>query len=214
MLKTTVVLGGTDNYHDLLAGGDAIQKMLIEAGMAARLRVGMEKFAGGWPADDADVFVVNAMAPIFPMEHQRAWAERVAAGTGLVVLHASNVMDGDMDLRDEPETWSRVMGSHFVSHPPFMRFAVKMAGEHPVTAGVGDFEIDDELYITEWTGEPATVLATAEHEGVAQPMVYVREHGKGRICYIALGHDGRCWANPAFVKLVVQATRWAGGAAA
>ena len=41
-------------------------------------------------------------------------------------------------------------------------------------------------------------------------MVTVREAGRGRVCYIALGHDGRAQHHPAFQRLVVQAARWAG----
>ena len=41
--------------------------------------------------------------------------------------------------------------------------------------------------------------------------MYVREHGRGRVCYVALGHDMRAWGSPHFRQLVRQAVLWAGG---
>jgi type 1 glutamine amidotransferase len=186
----------------------AAQKILLEASIAARLSVGLERYdhRSDW---DAPVMVVNAMAPIFPVQYQRALATRVSSGMGLVVLHASNVIPEEMTGYNESDSWQRMIGSRFLSHPPFCHFRVQIQHDHPVTAGLSDFEIDDELYITEWTGDRATVLANAHWEGADHPMVYVREHGEGRICYIALGHDMRAWGHPAYQKLLAQATRWA-----
>jgi len=85
---------------------------------------------------------------------------------------------------------------------------------HPVTAGLGPFEIEDELYLTEPVGVPMEVLASAQHDGKLQPIVSVKDVGRGRVCFIALGHDEADQHHPGFQRLLVQAARWAGRAPA
>lgn len=205
MADAQVIVCGTDLWHDLLAGGQAIQKALLEAGTAATLRVGLERFDFEHERPP-EVYVLNGMAPRISPAGIEALKGRIASGIGLVVLHATNVAPADMKGH---EGFFDLIGSRFVNHPPFTRFRVKPAEKHPVTEGVGEFDADDEPYEVDVTDKAAKVLMTGEWSGAVHPIVYVREHGKGRICYIALGHDGRAWANPPFRKLVAQATAWA-----
>ncbi len=205
MVNAQVIVAGTDLWHDLLAGGQAIQNTLLEAGIHTTLRVGLERF-NAEQEKTPDVYVINAMATRISPEGTAALAAKVAAGTGLVVLHATNVAHGDWK---EQTGFFQLIGSRFVKHPPLARFTVKSGEAHPITDGVKEFEIEDEGYEIEWTGEAPKVLATGEWGGAAHPIVYVHEYRKGRVCYIALGHDGRAWSNPGFKKLIVQSTAWA-----
>ena len=205
MANAQVIVAGTDLWHDLLVGGQAVQKTLLEAGVHATLRVGLERFSAE-QEKTPDVYVINGMATWISPEGSTALANKIAAGTGLVILHATNVAFGDWK---DQIGFFQLIGSRFVSHPPLTQFTVQPGEAHPVTNGVGKFEIEDEGYEIEWTGEPPKVLATGEWGGAVHPLVYVREHGKGRVCYIALGHDGRAWSNPGFKRLVTQAVSWA-----
>ena len=54
-------------------------------------------------------------------------------------------------------------------------------------------------------------LATAEHEGRAEPMLWTRPYGTGRVAYLALGHDAEAFGHPAFLELVQRSIRWAAG---
>lgn len=204
MANVQVIVAGTDLWHDLLAGGQAVQKILLEAGHRAAIRIGLERFnAEQEPAPD--VYVINAMAPRISRRGIEAMAAKVAGGAGLVALHATNVTPADIE---DNEGFFSLIGSRFVKHPDFTRFPVKPGTPHPITDGVGEFHADDEPYEIEITAGNAKVLATGEWEGASHPIVYVREQGKGRICYIALGHDGRAWSNPGFRKLLAQASAW------
>jgi type 1 glutamine amidotransferase len=40
-------------------------------------------------------------------------------------------------------------------------------------------------------------------------MAWVREYGKGRVFYTALGHGENVWDDPRFQRMIVQAIRWA-----
>jgi uncharacterized protein len=200
-----VIIAGTDLWHDILAGGQAIQRTLLDAGMLASLRVGLERFEAQWEPTP-DVYVVNAMTPRISAAGCTALSRKVAAGAGLVALHAANV--GEVELQGG---LLRLIGSRFVTHGPFTRLTVRSVKAHPVTDGIGEFAADDEPYEMEWVGEAPEILATGAWNGTDHPLIYVKTHGKGRICYLALGHDGRAWFNPSFRRLVAQAAAWAAG---
>lgn len=207
MIDAQVIIAGTDLWHDLLAGGQSIHKTLLDGGIPATLRIGLERFSAE-QEKVPDVYVINAMAPRISLAGIEALAARVAAGTGLVTIHATNVTPPDLQGQ---EGFFDLIGSRFVNHPPFTRFTVtpvKPKDTHVIIDGVDEFQADDEPYEIELTDKTSQVLMTGEWGGSVHPIVYVRTHGKGRICYIALGHDGRAWSNPAFKKLVVQATGW------
>lgn len=123
----------------------------------------------------------------------------VEAGAGYVGLHAATATfranAAHLDL----------IGSRFVRHPPIKRFAVEIVEpDHPVTAGVGLFDLDDERYELEDLRDDVQVLARAE----GHPAVYVRQHGRGRVCYIAPGHDRRALTVAEYGRLVCQAIEW------
>ncbi|MBI2939976.1 MAG: sulfatase-like hydrolase/transferase, partial [Chloroflexi bacterium] len=129
-----------------------------------------------------------------------------------------------------------MLGSRFLRHDPFKTFTVTVDDRtHPITAGIEDFEIGDELYeqggnVAEFAvlaaelakGRPSRelrrlgegplgpdihVLASAE----GHPLLYVKSFGKGRVHYNALGHDARAINHPTFQRLVLQAIDWAHG---
>ncbi len=85
--------------------------------------------------------------------------------------------------------------------------------DHPVVAGLGDMTFSDELYVLDRAPRDATVLAVAEWQGSAQPMVYVKPYGVGKVLYVAPGHDEATYGHPAFRRLVMQGLAWACDAA-
>ncbi|HEX4790283.1 MAG TPA: ThuA domain-containing protein [Actinospica sp.] len=88
------------------------------------------------------------------------------------------------------------------------RFNVLLDEAHELTAGLAPFEVTHEHYHVE-TAPEMTVLAWRETSGGAEPLVHVRTHGAGRVCYLQLGHDLRIWGQPPVRLLVRRAARWA-----
>lgn len=124
----------------------------------------------------------------------------VEAGAGFVGLHAANAT-----FRASDE-YAAMVGSRFARHPPIKRFTVEIVDtSHPVTAGIDSFEVEDERYELKDEAPDLRVLASAE----GHPSVYVRQHGRGRVCYIALGHDRRTLELAPYAHLVRQAIQWA-----
>jgi hypothetical protein len=202
--KAMVLVAGTDRYHDLLAGGRALQDVLLGEGWVAPMNMGFDRFDDR-NFSDAEVAVVYAMRPRPKQAAQEALAQRVEEGLGLVALHSANVVDDAEDFR----TYTELVGSRFARHDPFDTLAIKIdQPNHPITHGVADFSIEDEPYECDMLATDVTVLASHERSGKTLPMIYTRTHGNGRVCYIALGHDRRAWGHPAFQQLLRQATNW------
>lgn len=151
-----------------------------------------------------DVCVLMASMSDLADEQEGGLVRWVAEGGHLLAIHSAAVADegraGYVDL----------LGGRFVRHPPYGEFPVQVWDSgHPVTSGLTSFAIADELYILDRTPAGVCILATAVWDGQAHPLVYVKEHGQGRVLYNALGHDQAAFDHPAFQKLFVQGLKWA-----
>lgn len=83
--------------------------------------------------------------------------------------------------------------------------------DHPVLAGVTDFESRYSLYETSPVADDVDVLMTGTiPDGGPEPVVWVRRHNGGRVVYIAQG-GLQDFENPTFLQLVTNALLWAAG---
>jgi uncharacterized protein len=168
-----------------------------------------------------------------PAEPVNALFDEVRAGTPLLGIHAApytvRMIEGA----------PQAIGASYIKrfpHLPYQEIKINVyERDHPVTAGVDDFIITDELYCLDELTPDVTVLAGYDgreasapyrlREGQAPdprheeahawrkqqpraPLVYVKPLGKGKICVNALGHDGQAIANPGFRQITTQAVRW------
>jgi type 1 glutamine amidotransferase len=194
---------------------------------------------------DACTFLVTYTCDVMPTPEQamaiRAWLER---GGRWLALHGTNaILEFTSAGVATPETRPDVMnmlGTQFKAHPPIGPFRVEnIAPDHPLTRGVDDFDIVDELYLsktvapieilmrTRFTGE-ATGFVDADWQDAVVPIVYLRAIGNGAILYNTLGHcrghwdlptlqpfwdhPERCaWNYPVYYELLRRGLRWAMG---
>lgn len=82
--------------------------------------------------------------------------------------------------------------------------------EHPITRGVGEFKVTDELYFTEYAPS-VHILLTAQWEEKVYLMAWTKSYGAGRVFYAASGHLLGVFETEGFQKLVIQAVDWASG---
>ncbi len=130
----------------------------------------------------------------------------VASGKGFVGIHSG----GTCCFMDCPEFLAMV-GGKFYTHPPYRRFPVQVVDpEHPITAGLDEFEAEDELYCIDYDPR-VTVLASAMYRGAAMPVCWTKPWGEGRVFYLSLGHDAASCRVPAFGQLLTNGALWAGG---
>ena len=132
----------------------------------------------------------------------------VEAGGGFVGLHAA------ADSFRGSRAYLEMLGGEFLSHPAHHEFPVRILdGDHYITRRIRDFPVFDELYrLQGFDPERCTVLADAGFRNERHPVLHVREHGRGRVAYLANGHTTQAWRTQAFRKLVTRAIAWTAGA--
>ncbi len=81
--------------------------------------------------------------------------------------------------------------------------------KHPVTKGIDNFEILDEVYGNTEVLPEVTPLLTANHPQSSKIIGWTHQKDKSRIVYIQLGHDKNGYFNPNYQKLVKQAIGFA-----
>ncbi len=141
-----------------------------------------------------------------PTEQQakqlRAWMEK---GGKWMALHGTNSIlvltpEGLVDTPNNRPDVMEMLGTQSKAHPPIDKFAVEVVNKtHELTQGIADFEVVDELYLSNTTA-PIETLMQATFEGEATgfveghwdkttvPILYTRDIGAGRIVYNTLGH--------------------------
>lgn len=131
-----------------------------------------------------------------------ALANWVRDGGALLAAHAATVAAQSSPALRE------LLGGVFIEHPPQFAFTVyPVYREHPITAGVGAFTVNDEFYME--VHEPSVeVQMVALDRGVAYPMVWTRTEGRGRVAHIAMGHDEKVWNLESYQRLMLQTINW------
>jgi type 1 glutamine amidotransferase len=157
--------------------------------------------------------------PMFDSERD-AWAQSLSSaarsgliahverGGGVLAVHTAAIC-----FDDWPE-WRALVGAAWnwdrSFHPPPRTMRVDVGGGHPITAGLGGFELEDECY-TNLDWDPGMqVLASAPYRGV-QPLIGARNREGRRVVSDALGHDLRSLSHPTHQTLLRRAALWASG---
>jgi type 1 glutamine amidotransferase len=139
-------------------------------------------------------------------------------GIGLVVLHHALVsyqnwpeyeqIIGGRYQEPDPNKGGKVTEAvgweHDVEVP-----VVIVATNHPVTAGVKDFTVHDEIYWGFRVGSDVTPLITTTHPKSGKPLAWTRQQGKSRVMFLQLGHGPPAFTNENYRRLLAQGIRWA-----
>ena len=81
--------------------------------------------------------------------------------------------------------------------------------KHPITKGMSDFSIYDEVYNNIIINAGVQPILTTDHQ-LSTPVVgWINSYGKSNIVYLLNGHDKNAFENPNYQKLVENAIRWA-----
>jgi type 1 glutamine amidotransferase len=157
-------------------------------------------------------------AGVWSDANKQAFLNAVKGGKGLYVHHyASGAFTGKSDFDSQFEKavaggW-RKQGYHGQMHV----FTVTVRKDHPITHGIQEFKHGrDELYQNSMILPGSVVLATAysdktkdpKNTGKDEPVVWVSQFGKGRVCENVLGHDIEAMQDPVFQALLVRGVEW------
>jgi type 1 glutamine amidotransferase len=152
----------------------------------------------------------------FTQSQQEALFEFVRSGHGYVSIHAA-----DNAAPDWLPAWKEMLGGVF-SHIGLPdgktrkgSFIVKIVDtSSPITQGLKDFPIQDELYYHVQMQPDVQPLATIDYQGVAWPVAWTRTFGKGRVFHTVLGHRDfgpdkhDPLRDPNLARLIVQGVDW------
>ena len=147
----------------------------------------------------------------WPEAAEQGLLRYVDEGGGLVFFHSATSAFYTWPEFKQISTAAWIIDSTW--HGPVSQVKVSVQNrEHPITRGLADFFILDELWIDAEQNEAFQVLGTAANTGEdtgEQPAIFVGTYGKGRIFHTILGHDETALRNSGFQSLILRAAEWA-----
>ena len=129
-------------------------------------------------------------------------------GQGLVILHHAILAFPEWDefipicgIED------RGFGYHIGE-----RLIVHVAdADHPITAGVTDWEMTDETYSMKSPGEDSHMLLTTHHPKSMEVIGWTRIYRNSRVFCFESGHDNDTYAVPQFREVLTRGIKWVAG---
>jgi uncharacterized protein len=201
-VKVHLVAAG--DYHDIDFARLELLKLL---GENEKIRVSVAQNYRDLDAIGRADYLVTYTCNVVPSEEeQKALRDYVAGGKRWFALHGTNsilkfLADGRVDSPEIAPTFMSTLGTQFIAHPPIQPFKVRVADpNHELVKGIGEFETDDELYLSRIHGKLHMLLDT-HYNGAAKgfveeqwnddaprPVYYIHKVGNGEVLYLNLGH--------------------------
>lgn len=230
-------------YHDIDFARLEILKLLAEH---PHIRTTVANNYDDIERITASTFLITYTCDLMPKTDQVLAIRRfLEKGGRWLALHGTNSIlrftEGGVDTPEERPDMMELLGTQFKAHPPIgAPFRVTVVdADHPLTKGIADFDVIDELYLsktvapirvlmqTSFTGE-ATGFVDLNWDEAAVPIIYQRDVGEGAVLYNTLGHcrghhdlkelmpfydhPERCaWNYPVYYELLRRGIRWAAG---
>lgn len=136
-------------------------------------------------------------------QQQAIW-DFVNRGGGFLALHNAQGKYPPGGL------YYKLFGGDYNGHPKPYKFAVRVENpNHPITAGVHDFEVFDEQHTVKYyLDKEHLLLRSISPENLESPAGWWREQGKGRFVYLAPGHTQDALSNPMMQLLIRNSVNW------
>jgi len=213
-----LVLSGANN-HDWTQTTPALEQILEDSG---RFEVDVTDDPSSMTADSLAAYdLVISNWTNWP-EEERVWGEEaekalldfVRSGKGFSLFHAASACFSEWPeyQRLIGATWDKAATGHGAIHS----FPVTITDhKHPITRGLPDFSIRDELWHKMAIQPKARALCAAESfaekggSGADEPVVLVSRFGNGRSFYLTLGHDVAAMDTLGWRMLMLRGAEWA-----
>jgi type 1 glutamine amidotransferase len=202
-LKVMVMGGHTQGFHEFHIMGPVYQQFLTAAGFDVKLTEDRDDFLKD-RIKPFDVVIDYTTGEDLSPEQAGGLLGGIIGGKGFIGVHSA------ADSFKQTPGYIPMVGGKFLTHPstwPKLTFNI-LDRHHPVTAGLDDFQMEEELYLMETYGHFQLLMSTW-YKGVERPITWVKGYGHGRVMYTALGHAKVQTENPSFQKLIINGIRWA-----
>jgi type 1 glutamine amidotransferase len=170
-------------------------------------------------AQEFDVMVLYDLWEPINEKEKEGYLSYLKSGKGIVSLHHSlgnyqtwdefvKIIGGSYVMNEKPRT---IDGT---TYPPSnyihdMDVTVNIAdANHPVTKGIKDFEMVDEVYGDLLVLDDVHVLLRTSHPKSNPVIGWTNRYGNANIVCLQSGHGPTAFQNPNYIKLVRQAIRW------
>ena len=211
-MKSALIVYGGWSGHDPEECAAIYRRWLHEDGFSVRMATETSAFA------DPSIHDLSLIIPIFTMSKiEKAEAENltkaVENGVGLAGHHG-----GMSDAFRDSVDYQFMVGGQWVAHPGnIIDYTVDVADPlDPIMAGIKSFPYTSEQYymhVDPSNHVLATTTFTGEHaywiNGVKMPVVWKRQHGKGRVFHSTLGHQAKEFENREMATILRRGINWA-----
>ncbi|MDO5309128.1 MAG: ThuA domain-containing protein, partial [Planctomycetia bacterium] len=145
---------------------------------------------------------------------EKLWGEE---GIATVMLHHSLIshpefplfreLYGAQYLLKETEINGRKYGPSTYLHPTDVNIYI-VEREHPITAGISDFTINDEVFKNVYYNPHIDVLARTDHPQGDAPVVWTWRYKKTPVFGMIQGDAGGAFNDPNYRKIFYQGVRY------
>ena len=209
-IRLAVVTGGHSfdfpNFHHLfrrLAGMDATMQSMDD--FAALSQVTRDGYDGivfyhmlkGTPLDTGQ--------PSHSGKLLLALERLKETGQGLVVLHHALLAYEDWPAWRELSGINPAFRSYH--HDQLLKVRV-LNPDHPITAGLADFELVDETYEMDEPDAGNEILLATDHPQSLKALAWTRRFGRSKVFSFVSGHDNQCWSDPHFGEVLSRGILW------
>ena len=225
--RAVVVRGGWDG-HEPEAATDLFLPFLREQGFEVEVFDSPAPYADAELMARTDLIVQCMTMSTIEREQLEGLRAAIEAGTGFAGWHG-----GIADSYRNNSDYLHLVGGQFACHPgkaeaertgeqsdnyvPYVVNMAPAAAEHPITAGIGDFDLVTEQY---WvlSDDYIDVLATTTqkvrewdpwHRPVTSPAIWTRAWGEGKIFVCTPGHKPDILSIPQVNTIVKRGLLWA-----
>ncbi len=226
--RTALVVRGGWEGHQPVDATEEFLPFLRDHGFAVQVEDSPEVYADADTMAGVDLVVQCMTMTTIEKDALRGLQAAVEAGTGLAGWHG-----GIADSYRNSSDYLHLIGGQFACHPgvhpdertgeqpdnyvPYRIEMLPAAAEHPITAGIGDFDLVTEQY---WvlTDDYIDVLATTTlavrawdpwNRPVTSPAIWTRQWGLGRIFVATPGHNLDVLRVPQVTTLIQRGLLWA-----
>jgi len=205
-LKVMVFVGTEGIYHDHEGQGKFLANMLSKTGdINADFSQDCEIIATGLDAYKAVLFFTDVGDLTDSQEN--GLLNFIEQGGGFFGLHTAAA-----SFR-ECKGYHGMLNAFFDGHSKYMDFLVNIIDpDDPITKGLGDFIVTDELYYLKHDPTMSHHLMQAYDptKDETHVMAFRHTYGNGRVFFFALGHDMAVLENPSFQEIVRRGALWVG----
>jgi len=153
-----------------------------------------------------DVLMLYANHDFLSKSREQALLDFVAQGKGFIGLHSAVGCFGNSDKFIE------LIGGQFKTHGAGVFTPKIIKPDHPIFEGVHEYTSWDESYEHQRLNPANEVLMErVDSTGHHEPWAWTRNVGKGRVFYLASGHNDSTWKQPDYQLIIKNAILWAAG---